>query len=375
MNIDTFYNNIKGIFDKNDIKIDEISKEKYRNDWSTDFQSNPIAIVFPKTSKQVSDVIKLCNEAKHPIIGSGGRTGLSGGASAISNELIVSFEKMDKILDFDSKSKTVLCEPGVITGNLQSFADDNNLYYPIDFSSVGSSQIGGNIATNAGGIRVIKYGLTSKYVVGLDVVTGSGTLLSLDDMLLKNATGPDFKNFFIGSEGTFALTTSCRMQLISKPNETSVFLVGLNKISSIEYIMNSIFQFDIEALEFFTRNSINQVKKEFENIDISQLDNNYYLIIELENDEKFVEYLEKIYKNNVVQEIIISRNNAQKESIWQYRLLISESLTRYLPMKFDIAVPKKNVTKLINKLEDFTYEDFEILNYESHPGISAPISV
>lgn len=357
MNRDIFFNNLNNIFDKNDIKNDISTKEKYRNDWSTNFQSDPIAIVFPKTSQQVIDVIKLCNEFGHPLVGSGGRTGLSGGASALSNELIVSFDKMNTIIDFDEKSKTVLCQPGTITQNLQLFADDNNLYYPVNFSSSGSSQIGGNIATNAGGIKVIKYGLTSRYVVGLDVISGSGTLLSLDDMLIKNATGPDLKSFFIGSEGIFALNISCRIQLISKPKETSVALIGLNEISSLDHIMNSIFQFDIEAIEFFTRNSINKVNKEFNNIDIGHLDNDYYLIIEFQNDNTFIEYLEKIYQNDQAQEIIISSSNAQKESIWQYRLLMSESVARYSPIKFDIAVPIKNTIHLISKLEEFFNEN------------------
>lgn len=357
MNIDTFFNNIDSIFDKNDIKVDVVSKEKYRNDWSTDFKSNPVAIVFPKTSEQVLEVIKLCNEADHPIIGSGGRTGLSGGASAISNELIVSFEKMNKILDFDIKSKTVLCEPGVITENLQSFADNNNLYYPVDFSSAGSSQIGGNIATNAGGIRVIKYGTTANYVVGMEVVSGSGKLISMDTELIKNATGPDLKNSFIGSEGIFGLTTSCRLKLINKTKDTEVILIGFDDLFSLDEIMNSIFKFDIEAIEFFTRNSINQVSKVFKSVNTSHLNNNYYLLIESQNDISLKHFLEKIYKKDLVQEILISSNNSQKESIWQYRLLMSESVVSYAPLKFDIAVPVMNIVNLINKLEEFIKEN------------------
>ena len=115
----------------------------------------------------------------------------------------------------------------MITQNLQAFADDNNLYYPVDFSSAGSSQVGGNIATNAGGIRVLKYGSTSQYVEGLEVITGDSSHFCMDDMLVKNATGPNLKNLFIGSEGIFGLTVSCRMKLINKPSDTSVVLIKL----------------------------------------------------------------------------------------------------------------------------------------------------
>ena len=351
MNKDNFFNNLVNIFDDKDIKIDELSKEKYRNDWSTNFESDPVAIVFPQETSQVIDIIRLCNEFKQPVIGSGGRTGLSGGASALSDELIVSFDKMNSITDFDEVSKSVICQPGLITQNLQSFANDNNLYYPVDFSSSGSSQIGGNIATNAGGIRVIKYGLTSKYVSGLDVVTGNGDYLSDDKMLIKNATGPDLKNLFIGSEGIYGLTTSCRMLLLDKPLETNVILIGFDKLSSLDEIKKLLLGFDLEAIEFFTRNALNQVDNEFEDIEINQLNNNYYLIIDLHQQNNLNETLERIYKNELAQEIIISNTISQKESIWQYRLLISESISRLSPIKFDVAVTPKLVTRLINELE------------------------
>lgn len=351
MNKELFLNSLGSIFDKNDIKNDLTNKEKYRNDWSTNFKSDPLAIVFPKEPDQVIDVIKLCNEYDYPLIGSGGRTGLSGGASALSNELILSFDKMNSIIDFDDISKTVLCQPGAVTQNLQSFADENDLYYPVDFSSSGSSQIGGNISTNAGGIRVVKYGSTSRYVKGLDVVTGSGKYFSMDNMLVKNATGPDLKNFFIGSEGIFGLITSCRMQLIQKPNDTNVALIGFNEISSLDKITSLIIGFDIEAIEFFTRNSLNQVNREYDHIDIADLDNNYYLIVEFCDQIKFTNPLEEIYKNDLAQEIIISSSNSQKESIWKYRLLISESISRSSPIKFDIAVPVQKTSLLIHELE------------------------
>ncbi len=356
MSKEIFISNLSNIFDKNDIKTNVSDKEKYRNDWSTNFESDPCAIVFPTETNQVMETVKLCNEFNYPLIGSGGRTGLSGGASALSEELIVSFEKMNSILEFDENSNTVLCQPGLITQNLQSFADDNNLYYPVDFSSSGSSQIGGNIATNAGGIRVVKYGLTSRYVFGLEVVSGNGSYFSLDDMLIKNATGPDIKNIFIGSEGVFGLTVSCRMKLIQKPHDTKVILIGFNEISSLDEIAKLIFEFDIEAVEFFTMNSISEVNKAFEKISVDHLDNNYYLIIELCDQTGFTNVLEKIYKNNLAQEVIISSNETQKDSIWQYRLLISESISRSNPIKLDIAVPVKNITRLITELESLIQE-------------------
>ena len=351
MKRDAFLNNLNNIFDENCIKTDSLNKEKYRNDWSTNYQSNPIAVVFPKEKDQVINVIKLCNEFKYPLIGSGGRTGLSGGASATSEELIVSFDKMNSIIDFDENSNTVLCQPGVITENLQSFADENKLYYPVDFSSAGSSQIGGNIATNAGGIRVLKYGLTSRYVHGLEVITGNASHFCMDKMLVKNATGPNMQNIFIGSEGIFGLTVSCRMKLIKKPLDTNVVLIGFDNISSLDKISYQILKYDVEALEFFTMKSLLKVKEAFDQVEVEHLKNNYYLIVELHDQKDFSKFLEKIYTENLVQEVIISSNSTQKQSIWQYRLLISESIARRSPIKLDVAVPINNISELIKNLE------------------------
>ena len=345
--------NLSNIFDPNDIKFDSLNKKKYRNDWSTKFESDPLAIVFPRQKEQVKEVLKLCNEFEYPIIGSGGRTGLSGGASALKNELILSFDKMNSIIDFDETSKTVLCQPGLVTENLQSFASNNNLYYPVNFSSAGSSQIGGNIATNAGGIRVIKYGLTSRYVIGMDVISGNGQNFYTDKMLIKNATGPNLDNFFIGSEGTFGLITSCRMQLIKEPIESVVTLIGFNFIASLDALIEIILKYDIEAIEFFTQNAMKNVTREFDHVNDSGLDNNYYILVESCYQDSFNKALEKIYKEKLVDEIIISSNNSQKKSIWQYRLLISESIARKNPIKFDVAVPVKNLAKLLERLEDF----------------------
>ena len=175
----------------------------------------------------------------------------------------------------------------------------------------------------------------------------------MDDMLVKNATGPNLKNLFIGSEGIFGLTVSCRMKLINKPSDTSVVLIGFDEISSLDKISNSIFEYDIEAIEFFTFNSLTKVQEAFDQVEVGHLKNNYYLIVELYDQKGFTNFLEKIYTDNLAQEIIVSTNNTQKKSIWQYRLLISESITRSRPIKLDIAVPLKNITKLIEKLELF----------------------
>ena len=141
------------------------------------------------------------------------------------------------------------------------------------------------------------------------------------------------------------------------PLETNVVLIGFDKLASLDEMLKLIFTFDIEAIEFFTMNAVLKVKEEFDQINIEHLKNNYYLIIELSTQDGFMKALEKIYKDKLAHEVIVSSNENQKHSIWQYRLLISESISRRNPIKLDIAVPVKNIIKLNNELELFFKKD------------------
>ncbi|KCX85295.1 FAD binding domain protein, partial [Acinetobacter baumannii 15827] len=163
---------------------------------------NPSVIVFPSTTEQVQEVVKLANQFNIAITPSGGRTGLSAGAVATNGEIVISMDKMNQILEFFPADRMVRVQAGVVTEQLQNYAEEQGMYYPVDFASAGSSQIGGNIGTNAGGIKVIKYGMTRNWVLGLTVVTGKGDILRLNKGMIKNATGYALQHLFIGGEGT-----------------------------------------------------------------------------------------------------------------------------------------------------------------------------
>lgn len=193
-------------FDAIQIKTDPESLEHWGKDWTKHFAPAAAAIVFPKTTEQVQAIVLLANEHNVVLTPSGGRTGLSAGAVAANGEIVVSMDKMNRIGQFYPADRIVEVEAGVITQQLQSFAESKDLYYPVDFASAGSSQIGGNIGTNAGGIKVIRYGMTRQWIMGLTVVTGKGDILQLNRGMVKNATGYDLRQLFIGSEGTLGLS-------------------------------------------------------------------------------------------------------------------------------------------------------------------------
>jgi FAD/FMN-containing dehydrogenase len=199
------------------VKTESVDLNHYGKDWTNDVNPNPSAIVFPTSIEEIKLIVALANKKKIALVPSGGRTGLSGGALAKNSEVVVSFDRMNKILEFNAVDRLITCEPGVTTKKLQEFAEEKELYYPVDFASSGSSQIGGNVATNAGGIKVIRYGMTRNWVQGMKVVTGEGQLLDLNRGLVKNASGFDFRHLFIGSEGTLGFITELTIGLSSLP--------------------------------------------------------------------------------------------------------------------------------------------------------------
>ncbi len=158
------------------VATDTDTLTRYGLDWTRYFTPDAAAVLFPKTVDEVVALVHWAQREQFALVPSGGRTGLSGGAVARNGELVVSFERMNAILELDKVGRTVRCQAGVITRTLQEFALANGLYYPVDFASSGSSQIGGNIATNAGGIKVVRYGMTREWVVGLKVVTGTSAV-------------------------------------------------------------------------------------------------------------------------------------------------------------------------------------------------------
>ena len=239
-------------FDTSQIKTDSESLEHWGKDWTKHFAPAAAAIVFPKTTEQVQAIVLLANEHNVVLTPSGGRTGLSAGAVAANGEIVVSMDKMNHIGQFYPADRMVEIEAGVVTQQLQQFAESKDLYYPVDFASAGSSQIGGNIGTNAGGIKVIRYGMTRQWIMGLTVVTGKGDILQLNRGMVKNATGYDLRQLFIGSEGTLGFVTHAQIKLERQPQDLNVMVLGMDSFNDVMNVLSAFqAQIDLTAFEFF----------------------------------------------------------------------------------------------------------------------------
>ena len=338
---------------------------EYGSDWFKQWKGQARAVLFPKNSQELVHIVHWAGKHKRKLIPSGGRTGLSGGAVAVQKELVVSFDKMNRILDFDPWDQTVCVEAGCVTQTLQEFAKNKGLYFPISFASQGSSQIGGNIATNVGGVHVLRYGTMRQRVLGLEFVTGSGQLLNLGRGLVKNAVGYNLKDLIVGSEGTLGFVTKAILSLVSPPEKPQVFLMALKKPDDM-LILFKEFKEKIQplAFEFWTDEALKHVLSHG-GLDFPLSNRSpFYVLIEIEekDGEKALSVFEKLFEKKFVQDGVLSQSSAQAQNLWKLRENISEAISSRTPYKNDISVRTSKMTDFLKELDGLLkkhYPDFE----------------
>lgn len=352
-----------------EVRLDEASLETYGRDWTHLRAPAPSAVLFPRNTEQVSELILRARTDGFALVPSGGRTGLSGGAVAAKGEWVVSMEKCRSLADINLAEGCVEADAGVITATVQQAASQADLFYGVDFASAGSSQIGGNIATNAGGIRVLRYGLTREQVLGLTVVTGSGEVLELNQGLIKNATGYDLRHLFIGSEGTLGVITKATLKLWPNPPLRDVMLVGLGDHQVVMPLFAAArAQMNLSAFEFFSHACVEQVCM---HAGISPpLDDfsPYYALLEFDQlpEAELMVWFEQAMEMGWVTDGVISQSDEQARQLWAYRERISESIAPQKPYKNDIAVRISAVPELLEELDELVkrqYPDFQVLWY------------
>ncbi|WP_020394606.1 FAD-binding oxidoreductase [Thiolinea disciformis] len=354
------------------LRTDPLSCQTYGRDWTKTYEPAPSAIALPTSTAQVQAIIQLANQNGFKLVPSGGRTGLSGGAVAAQGELVVSLARMNKILAFHAQDRSLVCEAGVITAQLQQFAETKGLFYPVDFASAGSSQIGGNIATNAGGIKVIRYGLTRQQVLGLEIVTGKGELLKLNHGLVKNATGYDLRHLFIGSEGTLGIITQATLQLLRAPENLTVLVLGVPEFAALMQILQR-FQanLDLTAFEFFSDRALHYVVQDKGLAKPFVTPAPYYALLEFENDsaqreQAALQAFQDCIEQGFVLDGVMSQSQTQAKNLWRLREMISETIAVYTPYKNDLSVRVSLVAEFLKAVDQIVterYAAFEVIWY------------
>ena len=356
-------------FDASQIKIDSESLEHWGKDWTKHFAPAAAAIVFPKTTEQVQAIVLLANEHNVVLTPSGGRTGLSAGAVAANGEIVVSMDKMNQIGQFYPADRLVEIEAGVVTQQLQQFAESKDLYYPVDFASAGSSQIGGNIGTNAGGIKVIRYGMTRQWIMGLTVVTGKGDILQLNRGMVKNATGYDLRQLFIGSEGTLGFVTHAQIKLERQPQDLNVMVLGMDSFNDVMNVLSAFqAQIDLTAFEFFDDVAIDKLMAHGQVQEPFESRTKFYTLLEFEAPyepimDKAMAIFEDCMEQGWVVDGVMSQSLTQAEELWKLREYISETISVFTPYKNDVSVLISYVPEFITEIDHIVssnYPDFEV---------------
>ena len=363
---------LKTLVEPGKVLTDADSLTTYGKDWTKQFAPAPSAIVFPKSIEQVQAIVRWANQHKVALVPSGGRTGLSAAAEAANGEVVVAFDYRNQILDFNATDRTVVCQPGVVTAQLQQFAEDKGLYYPVDFASAGSSQLGGNIGTNAGGIKVIRYGMTRNWVAGLKVVTGKGDLLELNKDLVKNATGYDLRQLFIGAEGTLGFVVEATMRLERQPTNLTAMVLGTPDFDSIMPVLHA-FQdkMDLTAFEFFSDKCLDKILARGDVPAPFETRAPFYALLEFEatteeRAEQALATFEHCVNEGWVIDGVMSQSDQQLQNLWKLREFISETIAHYTPYKNDISVTVSKVPAFladIDAIVSSNYPDFEVLWY------------
>jgi glycolate oxidase len=322
-------------------------------------------------------ILRWANERRVPIVPRGAGTGLSAGAVPRKDSIVVSLERMNRIVEFDEENMTITVEPGVITGEIQKIAEEHGLFYAGDPASSESSSIGGNVAENAGGVKVIKYGPTSFHVLGLEVVLPTGEIVTFGGKTLKNVTGYDLVRLFVGSEGTLGIVTKIILRLVPKPKCTAVLLVPFRDIEdALLCVPKVLSQSGVlpASIEFMDKAS-SEMASRFLNESIPNPEAECHLIFELESTSKqsltreYIELGEKLMQMKAL-EVYIADSRTQRMKIWRFRKAIAEGIIAFRPTHCmeDVVVPTANMPKLVVSAYDIARRfDLEVLNF-GHVG-------
>jgi len=336
-------------------------------------EASPVAVVWPQ---DVPDVVTIMNFAlanSMPVIPRGAGTGMTGGAVPSKGAIILSVEKMNRILDIDKENLNVLVEPGVINGRLQRELERHNLFYPPDPASMNFCTIGGNVAENAGGPRALKYGVTRDYVMGLEAVLPNGKVIHTGVRTAKGVVGYDLTRLLVGSEGTLAVITKIRLRVLPMPEDVVTLLVLFKDIEQSGNAVKQIFAKGIipRTLEFMDGEAIKAVEG-YKPVGLPQ-DAEAILLIELDGPPAVIaKAAEKISAicTALDGEVIMAEDESARRKLWEARRAISPALYHLKPTKIneDIVVPRSRIPDMLKILRRLSRETgITIVNF-GHAG-------
>lgn len=342
----------KIIPDTNRIFFSDNIEPKYLSDTLGRKKGNASALVFPTTTKEVSSILKFAFENNIPVTPRGAGTNLVGSTVPRDGAIIIDFSLMNHILEIDKENFTATVEPGVILEDFQKHVESLGLFYPPDPGEKRAS-IGGNISTNAGGMRAVKYGVTRDYVMGLEIVLADGTIIQTGSKNRKDTTGLDLKNIVIGSEGTLAVITKCILKLVGKPEKSTSLLLSFDSLKSGIETVPVILRANLNptAVEFIERKVV-KLGEDFLNLQFPDQNAAAYLLLTFDGSSEEIDQnilrLKKVVENSA-KKITVLDNQELSQNVWRIRgclVKAVEAVSEQEPL--DIVVPISKIDSFVN---------------------------
>lgn len=348
--------------------LDPEDRLAYGSDASR-LEAMPSCVIMPASSEEISLVLKEASRERIPVYPRGAGSGMVGGAVPTQPGIVLSTERMNRIVEIDEDNFTVLVEPGVVTGTIQKTVGSYGLFYPPDPSSLSFSTIGGNVATGAGGPRAVKYGVTKDYVLDLEVVLASGDIIKTGSATIKRSVGYDLTRLMVGSEGTLGIITKILLKLIPAPEARHLLFVPFRETEDAARTVVTVLKSRIlpSAIEFMDEATISLVSSHFENITPQEgpkpaipEESRSLLLIELDDPQPLLDRntnaVRQICIDNRAILVVVSSNERESESLWAVRRAISPSLSKIRPAKIneDVVVPRSKLPHLVKTVQDLS---------------------
>ncbi|MBT5185300.1 MAG: FAD-binding oxidoreductase [Kordiimonadaceae bacterium] len=354
-----FINQLITDFGENTIQTGEAITNRASSYWDP----TPIsakAVIKPNTVQELSEILKRCNDEGQIVVTHGGVTGCSKAADTTPDHVVISTQRMNKIEEIDQIGGTITIQAGAILENVQNKVAEKGFYYPIDLGARGSCTVGGNAATNAGGINVIRYGMMRNHVLGLEAVLADGTIISSMNKVIKNNAGYDLKQLFIGTEGTLGIITRVIVKLESAPNNFQTALIGLNDFSQVTKFllhMKKNTGSRLSAFEVMWGNYYHDVTTDGGHPPPMRRDYPYYVIAETSgthpaSDEVvFMAALESALENDIINDAVIAKSDQERNKIWTVREDFEPILNKEPMFLYDISLPIKYMETYTDKVQ------------------------
>ena len=347
---------LKSLLGSGRISEDEDIIKTYSDDWTGRYRGSARAVISPQSTYEVAEILNWCSTNQVGVVPQGGNTGMVGGSTPLNGELIISLRKMKNVNFSDRNNNQIVAEAGATLLEIQNLALERSMIYGVDFAARDSATIGGTIATNAGGLNVLRYGTTRRQIISVEAVTGTGEIIGNLNGLDKDNTGYHLPSLLCGSEGTLAIVTRAKLRLWPKPKENISILFGLDTIQDAVNLTEACVSTSTEiiACELFFQKGVDLVREAYDLQPLWNNKNSIYLLCEFAGDLGVLDRLNENVLGEMLRthdSILVATSDRERQRLWQYRELHTLAISnKGIPLKLDVTIPLGNLTHFLDSI-------------------------